>query len=76
MADTPISPLRTAQREARRLLIEGDTWLVYELPLAFDRRSSPSLIFEHPASVRRVRNYPADWRTLTDAELVALSWTA
>lgn len=76
MADTQMPPLRTAQRNARRLIIEGDTWLVYELPLEFDRRSSPSLIFEHPMSVRRVRNYPPDWRTLTDAELIALSWTA
>jgi hypothetical protein len=51
-------------------------WLVYELPaLPFDRRSTPSLVFESDSSVRRVRNYPADWRTLGDDDLFALSWT-
>ena len=77
MADTPIRPLQSAQRNARRLAIEGEMWLVYELPpLSFDRRSTPSLIFESDVSMRRVRNYPADWRTLSDEELTALSWTA
>jgi len=76
MADTPIR-LQDAQRGARRLIIEGEMWLVYELPpVPFDRRSAPSLIFESDVSMRRVRNYPADWRTLSDAELTALSWTA
>jgi len=77
MADTPIRPLQHAQRNARRLAIEGEMWLVYELPPpAFDRRSTPSLIFESNVSMRRVRNYPADWRTLSDEALTALSWTA
>ncbi|HZI43179.1 MAG TPA: hypothetical protein VFD67_15775 [Gemmatimonadaceae bacterium] len=76
MADTPIR-LQDAQRGARRLIIEGEMWLVYELPpVPFDRRSAPSLIFESDVSMRRVRNYPADWRTLSDEELTALSWTA
>ena len=51
-------------------------WLVYELPPApFDRRSTPSLVFETEDTVRRIRAYPDDWRTLTDDDLFALSWT-
>ena len=68
--------LQEAQRTARRLVVESMPWLVYELPaLPFDRRSTPSLVFESDGSVRRVRNYPADWRTLSDDDLFALSWT-
>ena len=70
------SLLREAQRTARRLFVGGEHWRVYELPpTAFDRRSSPSLVFENETTVRRVREYPADWRTLNDEELFALSWT-
>jgi hypothetical protein len=32
------------------------------------------LIFDEPMSVRLVHRYPANWRELSDAELVALSW--
>jgi hypothetical protein len=50
-------------------------WRVYELPpLPFDRRNSSSLVFESDNAVRRVRNYPLDWRHLSDEELLALSW--
>ena len=49
-------------------------WLVYELPpLPVDRRNSPSLIFESDTAIRRVRNYPLEWRALSDAELFTLS---
>jgi hypothetical protein len=71
------SLVREAQRTARQLVVDGAAWLVYELPpTPFDRRSSPSLVFESDAVVRRVREYPADWRRLTDDELFALSWVA
>ncbi len=71
----PSEVLAQAQRTARRMLVEGASWLVYELPaLPFDRRSTPSLVFENENSVRRVRNYPLDWRSLGDEELFALSW--
>jgi hypothetical protein len=79
VAETPklASLLREAQRTARRLIVDGTTWLVYELePTAFDRRSAPSLVFENESTVRRVRTYPTDWRSLSDEALFALSWTA
>lgn len=69
--------LREAQRTARSLVVEDIPWRVYELPaMAFDRRNSPSLIFESDATVRRVRDFPTTWRELSDDELFALSWSA
>jgi hypothetical protein len=68
--------LREAQRTARRLTADGEEWLVYELPpTAFDRRTSPSLVFESDVAVRRIRQYPPGWRSLSDNELFALSWS-
>ena len=78
MSDSPqaFKALRDAQRNARQIMIEGVLWLVYELPpLPFDRRSTASLVFETETTVRRVRDYPTNWRTLSDDELVALSWS-
>jgi len=67
--------LQAARRVARQIYVEGTPWLVYELPPApFDRRSSVSLVFEAENAVRRVRTFPADWRSLRDEELFALSW--
>jgi hypothetical protein len=67
--------LAEAQRTARRIISEDMLWRVYELPpLPFDRRNSSSLVFESDNAVRRVRNYPLDWRHLSDEELLALSW--
>ncbi|MFL5612414.1 MAG: hypothetical protein ACJ796_01985 [Gemmatimonadaceae bacterium] len=69
------SLLREAQRTARQVIVDGAPWLVYELPaMPFDRRNSPSLVFESDSAVRRVRDYPADWRSLSDDDLFALSW--
>ena len=79
MPDTPrpFELLREAQRQGRSIVIEGLPWLVYELPpMVFDRRNSPSLVFETDGTVRRVRNYPQSWRDLSDDELYALSWRA
>jgi hypothetical protein len=54
---------------------DGVHWHAYERQVDdYDRRSGMSLIFASEAAVRRVRNFPADWRTLSDAELLALSW--
>lgn len=76
MSEPLFRSMQEAQRTGRRLVVDGMPWLVYELPaLPFDRRSTPSLVFESDSSVRRVRNYPADWRTLGDDDLFALSWT-
>ena len=77
MADTPksLSHIHDLQRTARRVASEGVLWLIYELPPpSFDRRGSPSLVFESDMTVRRVRNYPADWRQLSDEALLSLSW--
>jgi len=60
---------------ARQLWVDGVLWFAYELPASsFDRRSTASLVFESDAMMRRIRNYPADWRQLEDEELFALSW--
>ncbi|HKW50015.1 MAG TPA: hypothetical protein VJN70_21325 [Gemmatimonadaceae bacterium] len=78
MSDNPElrRALREAHREEREIVVDRVRWLVYELPPPdFDRRSSPSLVFESEGTVRRVRNFSADWRTLSDEALFALSWT-
>jgi hypothetical protein len=76
MADAPKpASQRDAQQPGRRIIIDGELWLVFELPAPpYDRRETPSLVFESEATVRRVRNYPANWRALSDTELFALSW--
>jgi hypothetical protein len=50
---------------------EGRLWRVRELRFA---DAPPSLIFESDTGFRRVRDYPATWRLLNDAELFDLSW--
>ena len=53
----------------------GQDWLVSEQPFSeYDRRRGFSLIFASELAVRRVRDYPSDWFTLSDSELAALSW--
>ena len=77
MPDKPESrrALRDAQRNEREIVVDRVRWLVYELaPPTLDRRSTPSLVFESEGTVRRIRNYPADWRSLDDAALFSLSW--
>jgi hypothetical protein len=67
--------LREAQRNEREIVVDRVRWLVYELAAPqLDRRSTPSLVFESEGTVRRVRNYPADWRALSDETLFELSW--
>jgi hypothetical protein len=67
--------LREALGHEREIVVDRVRWLVYERPPPpLDRRSSPSLVFESEGTVRRVRSYPADWRTLNDETLFALSW--
>ncbi|HEY7237206.1 MAG TPA: hypothetical protein VH539_23825 [Gemmatimonadaceae bacterium] len=71
----PLEWLRAARSAARQIFVEGTPWLVYELPPApFDRRSTPSLVFEAEHTVRRVRTFPTDWRSFSDQELFELSW--
>lgn len=61
---------------ARRLFIDGVVWRVYELSEQdHHSRSGASLVFESDSTIRRVREYPTDWRTLSDEALLALSWS-
>jgi hypothetical protein len=54
---------------------DGVHWHVSEQAYSeYDRRSGCSLIFASDLAVRRVRNYPADWFSLPELELIALSW--
>jgi hypothetical protein len=56
---------------------EGVSWRVHEQPFSeYDRRKGRSLIFSSDGAVRRVRNYPPEWMSFTDAELSELSWRA
>lgn len=49
---------------------------MYELTeKELDRRSGASLVFESEDAMRRVRDFPADWRSLGDDDLLALSWS-
>ena len=60
--------IQEALANARRIIIGHVGWLVYELPPpVLDRRSTPSLVFENEFAIRRVRNFPVDWRILTSA---------
>ena len=73
----PFLILREAQRSAREIVIDDVLWLVYELPaMPFDRRRTPSLVFECDSAIRRVRNFPEQWRSLGDDALFALSWSS
>jgi hypothetical protein len=65
------------ERQAGRIIWSDDTrWCVYESHSPFDRRHGPTLLFESDAVVRRVRDYPANWRELSDDDLYAVSWRA
>lgn len=56
---------------------DGLSWVASEQPYSqYDRRLGRSLIFASESAVRRVRNYPADWATLSDTDLARLSWNA
>jgi hypothetical protein len=58
----------------RRLDIDGQLWVVHEVPAPpFDRRGGTHLIFETHDVMRRVRLFPDDWLTLSDEDLYALS---
>jgi hypothetical protein len=60
-------------RSVRQFLAEAERWTVYEETDATPRGSGPSLVFEADRIARRVRNYPANWRELTDEQLYVLS---
>lgn len=54
---------------------DGSVWGVAEVTgPTYDRRGN-SLVFFNEEAMRRVRNYPANWSDLSDAELYAVSLT-
>ena len=74
----PLPTLHLAAMQPSRSFIDGQgvQWRVSERPV----RRTPTeparacLFFEAPHIIRRVCEYPTDWRTLTDVELERLSW--
>jgi hypothetical protein len=65
-------PILSSERATRVLEREGRQWMVYEHVRSYDRRSSPDLVFESDAVVRRLRNFPSSWHALSSDELWAL----
>jgi hypothetical protein len=50
-------------------------WVVGERPArASDIQRTPHLVFESDDCIRRVRNFPPNWRELEGPELYELSW--
>lgn len=67
----------TGAAHALVITIEHEAWRVYELaPASYDRRGGNTLVFETEGVIRRVRNYPDNWRELSPEALLALSWRA
>jgi hypothetical protein len=54
---------------------DGEMWTAFEVSStpAHPERGT-SLVFTSETMWRRVTQFPAEWRTLTDAQLAALSW--
>ena len=72
-----VEAVRSHERLPTRTFTDdlGQTWLVTERPFSeYDRRRGSSLIFSSELAVRRVRDYPSDWHTLSERALAALSW--
>ena len=70
-----MSPPRASPGERPRAIEGGgQQWIVREAPWTDPQgRARTCLIFENLAVVRRVRAFPADWRTYADDVLYALS---
>jgi hypothetical protein len=63
-----------ARTGGRTIVVDGVEWRVYELPPGmYDRRGPATLVFESHDIFRRIRTYPADWRSLDDDALYAVS---
>lgn len=63
---------------ARRSYIDADglTWEVREVAGSDvpGARGRSCLVFESPVVIRRVWDYPDDWRQMTPEDLAQLSW--
>lgn len=71
--DADSTHVADTSRSRRRFVVDGVAWSVRTAVNPYDRRTRPDLIFESDATVRRVRNYPSNWRELSDEALFALS---
>jgi hypothetical protein len=74
--DPSFSAYRTVSRTIgteHSFVVQDQVWTVSEFgdPISSQR----VLIFEGPGIGRKVREYPANWRQLSDDELYALSWS-
>ena len=65
----------TELKSSKRSIVGGDgfEWLVREFEKVSVGAASKSLVFERPEVVRRVRDYPGDWASLSDDQLYLLS---
>jgi len=70
-----MSEARAGPSPVRVIHTLDEEWRVYEQPSVYDRRTRPDLVFESESVIRRVRDYPTDWLELSDAELLAVSWS-
>ncbi len=61
----------TKHEPVRFVAPDHASWTVHEVT---ERNGTRSLLFVSTEGFRRVRAYPADWRSLTPAELWELSW--
>lgn len=67
----------TGARTALVINLDNEEWRIYELlPASYDRRGRNTLVFETDGVIRRIRNYPENWRELSADALLTLSWTA
>lgn len=63
-----------SRAQVRVLVADDQRWLVREIAAPqLDRRGGMHLLFESDGVMRRLRDYPADWFELDDAELYALT---
>jgi hypothetical protein len=66
--------MKHANPDRRSILdVNGCEWIVRELEARGAGAQSRSLVFERPEVVRRVRDYPRNWATLSDDQLYRLS---
>ena len=74
----PAPPPSLATRRGRLFRdSEGEWWCAYERSAGVQNAEPErSLVFESMAAFRRVRRFPGNWMTLSDAELEAMSWTS
>ncbi len=54
---------------------DGVAWTIREHAVDHGAGGAPCLIFECEGVIRRVRNFPPNWRELSDDALHDLSWS-